>query len=247
MPPTPFNFTKLSELTKKFLKVGIDSYNSTDLAISDTDTDVDSLGERARHCLNIALHRIYSLIKESKYLEAYPTQSLSSISGQAFIDLDSETFLDEIDSISEQTTQQVRLIQKSWMWYRRNFPSPENITGDPVYYMRRGNRVYLAPTPSGARVYTIDYRKYTGDLKLAGDLPLIPTQFDGWIISEARVDWYMMEDPSAVPEQILLAREDARAAALGSILSSYDKDIQASSNCEGESLHMYPYQRPVGE
>lgn len=245
--PSPNTHTRLEDLITLFLKAGVDSYNSSDLTVSDTDTDQDTLGERARICLNLALQRIYALIKESKYLEAYPKTTLASTINQAFIDLDPEAELDDIEAITEQTSTQIRLVRRSWSWYRSNLPAPAQTTGDPTYYIRRGNRIYLAPTPSSVRTYTIDFRKYTGDLKLPSDLPLLPTQYNNWIVSEARVDWYMMEDPSSVPEQALLQQADARAAAIDSILNSYDKNIQAGSNCEGESLGAWPFQRPVGQ
>lgn len=239
-------YTKLSDLIIKFLK-SQDSYNSGDLTLSDTDTDQDTLGERAKICLNQALHLCYDLVKDSKYLEAYPTTSLASTPNVAYIDLDSETFLDDIEAISEQTTQQIKLIKKSWSWYRRNFPSPANVTGDPVYYIRRGNRVYLGPTPSEARTYTIDFIKLTKDLSLPGDYSLLPTRYDQWVIMEAMVRWYIMEDPTSVPQLIVTERDNSRFAAMNSISTSFDMIRQAGSNCENDTLSAYAYKRPVAE
>ena len=81
MPASSLTHTKLSDLTIKFLKA-IDSYNSGDLTVSDADTDQDTLGERARIVLNLAIHGIYGLIKGSKYLDAMPTTALASIADQ---------------------------------------------------------------------------------------------------------------------------------------------------------------------
>ena len=116
-----------------------------------------------------------------------------------------------------------------------------------MFYIRRGNRVYLAPTPSSAITYTTDFIKFTGDLKLAGDLPLVPTHFDKWIISEAKIFWYGMEDPASIPPVMISERDLTRQNSLESIFSDYDIIRQSGSNTENESLGIWPYVRPVGD
>lgn len=236
--------TPLSGLIKKLL-LSIDSYNSADLTLETAgDTTVDTLGERARVCINFALHKIYSLIKDSKYLENFPVTTLASTTSQDYIDLDPEAFLDDIESITD-TTNDYKLIKKSWGWYRRHAPDPSAATGTPIYYIRRGSRVYLTPRPTSAITYTVDFKKLVGDLKLNGDLPLIPTQYDIWIISEAKFEWFVMEDPSSVPQVIVEGRNDTRQAALESIMTSYDQIRQAGSNTESEPFGMMPWSSPA--
>lgn len=236
--------TPLSGLIKKFL-LSIDSYNSSDLAIETPSTlTVDTLGERARLCINFALNEIYDLIKDSRYLEAYPTTALSSIADQDYINLDPETYLDDVESILD-TTNKFKLVKKTWQWYRRNFPDPANDTGVPVYYVRRNNRLYLAPRPSSALNYTIDFRKFTGDLELNGDYPLIPTRYDRWVVAEAKVFWFGMEDQTAVPQLIKEERNQTRQIAIDSIMTGYDEILQSGSNTERETLGFLPYERPV--
>ena len=243
--PSALTHTPLSELIKKFLKAGIDSYNSSDLSLSTPNADADSLGERARLCLNLALQQIYDLIKDSKYLEAYPTTNLSSVAGQDYIDLDPEAMLDDIQAVTERTNH-IKLHKRNWAWYRRNFPDPSLTSGISYYYIRRGDRLYLAPRPSAAIPYVIDFIKFTGDLVLNGDLPLIPTRYDYWILSEAVVIWYTMEDPSSVPALVLAERESKRKSAMDSIFTGFDQVLQAESNTERIGLRAYPYERPVG-
>ena len=242
MPLSPLTNTTLSGLIKKLL-ISIDSYNSTDLSLeTPTTLTVDSLGERARMCINMALHQIYDLIKDSKYLEAYPTTALSSTADQDFIDLDPEAFLDSIEAISD-TTNQYKLIKKTWNWYRKYFAAPANSTGVPVYYVRRGDRIYLAPRPSGVVTYTIDFKKFTGDLKLNGDVSLLPTHYDYWIVSEAKVIWWEMEDPTAVPPLVVAERDSKRQTAIESVSANYDSTLQSSSNTEPERVGIWPWIR----
>ena len=243
--PTPLTSSTLTQLIVKVM-MAWDSWNSTDTTISTTDTTNDTSGERARQAINRALQLIYALIKDSKYLEAYPTTALSSTANQDYIDLDPEAYLDDIDAITETTNQKIRLTRRSWSWYRTNYPDPSQAVGDPVYYIRRGNRVYLAPRPSSAVPYTIDYRKIPKELSLGGDVPLIPNSLDFWVVAESVVILYIMEDPSSVPAQVLVERNDARAAGLNSVNTSFDKPMQSGSNTESDGRHSYPYKRPVG-
>lgn len=243
--PTPLTSSTLTQLITKLL-MSLDQYNSTDETVSTPTVTSDTAGERARICLNRALQLIYSLIKDSRYLEAYPTNSLSSVANQDYIDLDEEAYLDDIDSITETTNQKIKLHRRSWSWYRTNYPDPSQAVGDPVYYIRRGNRVYLAPRPSSAVPYTIDYRKIAKELKLGGDVPLIPNSLDFWVIAESIVIWYMMEDPTSVPMQVLAERNDCRQQGMNSVNTSFDKPMQSGSNTESDGRHSYPYRRPVG-
>ena len=243
--PTPLTSSTLTQLIVKVM-MAWDSWNSTDTTISTTDTTNDTSGERARQAINRALQLIYALIKDSKYLEAYPTTALSSTANQDYIDLDPEAYLDDIDSITETTNQKIRLTRRSWSWYRTNYPDPSQAVGDPVYYIRRGNRIYLAPRPSSAVPYTIDFRKIPQELKLGGDVPLIPNSLDFWVVAESVVILYIMEDPTSVPPQVLVERNDCRAAGLNSVNTSFDKPMQSGSNTESDGRHSYPYKRPVG-
>ena len=240
---TPLTHSTLSKLIVKLL-MALDQYNSTDTGVSDADTTVDTAGERAKVCINLALHRIYSLIKDSKYLEAYPVTTLNATTNQDYIDLDPEAFLDDIESISDETNQ-YGLTQKSWSWYKRNVPDPAQVTGDPLYYVRRGNRVYITPRPTSVIQYVFSFRKLTVDLKLPNDLPLVPVQYDTWIIHEARVEWYIMEDPSSVPALVISERDDTRAAGLASVNTSFDRVMQSGSHFAPDHGGMYPWRRPI--
>jgi len=91
---SPLTSTTFANLIKKLLKT-LDNYNSTDLTRSTTSTDQNSSGELAGIVLNHALHEIYDLIKDSKYLKALPSTNLSSIADQDYIDLDVEPYLDD--------------------------------------------------------------------------------------------------------------------------------------------------------
>ena len=226
--------------------MAVDSYNANDLTISDADTDTDSLGERARVCLNLGLSGIYGLIKDSKYLEAMPTTALASIADQDFIQLDIVPQIDDVEKVLD-TENDYRLERKSWAWYRRNYPDPSSSTGRPTVYIIRNDRMYLAPRPTEAVTYTVDYRKLTGDLKLAGDLPLIPTQYDAWIIAESKVWWFGMEDPTMTPIQVINERNDARQIGISSINTSFDQARQSASHfgSSGEARNL-GYSRPVG-
>ena len=241
--PSPLTHSTLTQLIVKFA-MSFDGYNSSDLSISTPSTVVDTTGERARVCINLALHQIYSLIKDSKYLEAYPVSTLSSSPNQDFINLDPEAFLDDIESVSDETNQ-YSLEQKSWSWYKRNVPDPAQVTGDPLYYIRRGDRVYLTPRPTSTINYTISFRKLTVDLKLGGDMSLLPVQYDTWIIAESIVKWYVMEDPSSVPALVISERDDTRAAGLASVNTSFDRVMQSGSHFAPDHGGMYPWRRPI--
>ena len=112
--------------------------------------------------------------------------------------------------------------------------------------MRRGNRIYLTPRPTSAIQYVISFRKLTVDLKLGGDYSLLPVQFDTWIIHEARVEWYIMEDPSSVPALVISERDDTRAAGIASVNTSFDQVRQAGSHFTGDGGELRGYKRPMG-
>lgn len=243
--PSPNNNSTFIVLIRKLLR-SLDQFNSTDLTLADTNNpNRDTSGVRAGLCINRALQKIYDLIKDSKYMDSFPTTSLSTTIDQDFIDLDEETTLDDIEAITD-TANDYRLTRRSWSWYKSHFPDPSQSSGIPQYYIRRDTRIYLAPRPNGVINYTVDFRKFTGDLKVHDDLCILPTRYDYWIIDEALVNWYSMEDPSSVPELIILERNNSRQTALESIFTSYDRILQAGSNTEGDSLGIFPYSRPVG-
>lgn len=241
---SPLTSTSFASLIKKLLKL-IDNYNVNDLTRSTTSTDSNSSGEIAGMCINNALHICYDLIKDSKYLKALPSTKFSSVLGQDYIDLALEPYLDEIEAITEGTNN-VKLIRKSWGWYRKNFPNPANTSGTPMYYIRRDDRIYLAPRPSGSLDYTIDFVKLVQDLVADGDIPLIPSHYDYWLISEAAYEWYKMEDPQSIPEIIVLDRADKREIATNAILSGFDELSESESNWNKGEPSIYPYSRPVG-
>src|SRR3990167_3355327 len=234
---SPNTYSTFGSLIRKLLK-SMDQFNSTDLTLAGPNSpDVDNSGTRAGLCLNLALHQIYDLIKDSKYLEAYPSTKLSSKTDVEFIDLDEEAFLDEIEAITE-ATNNYRLIRRSWGWYRDHYTDPSEAGGTPQWYIRRGNRVYLAPRPNAIINYTIDFKKFTGDLEVNADLPLIPTHYDYWIISEAKEYFRKMENDDyvmVVPEQ--------RSIAMDSIFSGYDTEMQAGSAINRNEQRGTPFDR----
>ena len=244
---SPLTHSTLATLTKKLL-LSMDSYNSDDTAIETPSTlTVDSLAERARLCLNLALGTMYGLIKNSKYLDAFPTTSFVATASQDYIELDIVPMLDDVETVTD-TDNEEQLIRKSWAWYRRNYPDPTAQTGTPDYYIIRNDRMYLAPRPSSAVNYLVDFRKRTRDLRLNGDIVLIPEQYDGWIIQESKVKWYEMEDPTSVPPLVISERDGIRQIALDTILTGYDYErVSASHFNRNSEPRSYGYQRPVGE
>lgn len=244
MQTSPLNHTNLQGLIKKLLKA-LDNYNSLDLDLSTPNSDKNTSGEVAAICINIALHTCYDLVKESKYLKALPSTSFSSVASRDYIDLDIIPGLDEIESITE-STNHIRLVKRSWNWYRQNYPDPSLTSGVPYYYIRRNSRIYLAPRPASAINYTIDFVKLMNDLKLNGDVSLLPTHYDYWVIAEAKVKWAEMEDPAAVPPSFISERNEARDIAVNAILSAYDESYQSDSHWDNNNApRNRGYQRPV--
>lgn len=219
---SPLDHTQFGALKIKLLKQ-LDNYNPAE------SSGTNSSLQLAGICLNNALHKAYDLIKGSKYTEALPTTRFSSVADQAYINLDDECYLDDIESIID-TTNQLQLTQKSWWWYRRNFTQPDSQSGTPVFYVRRRNRVYLAPTPSAVINYTVDFQKMMKDLVEDGEISLLPTHYDYWITSEAAIEWYMMEDKDNVPQEAKDERDKNRQMALDSIFSGFNKNLQSNSH-----------------
>lgn len=245
MQTSPLNHTTLAGLVKKLLK-SLDEYNANDLTISTPSTDQNTAGEVGALSINLALHAMYDLIKDSKYLKALPSTQFSSTANQDYIDLDINPQIDEIESIMENTNH-IRLVRRSWNWYRKNFPDPSQSKGVPYYYIRRDSRIYLAPRPASVINYTIDYVKLMNDLTRPGDISLLPTHYDYWIIDEAKVNWLEMEDPQNVPEIVLEERNDSRETAVNAIMSEYDQSYQVNSHWqENNAPRNRGYQRPVG-
>ena len=244
--PSPLTHSTLLTLLKK-LTLSIDSYNSDDMTIeTPTTLTVDTLGERGRLCLNMALGTIYGLIKDSKYLEAYPTTAYASIANQDYIELAIVPELDDIESVVD-TTNDFKLVRKSWAWYRRNFTDFAAQTGTPNYYILRNERMYLAPRPSAIVPYSVDFKKLTRDLRLNGDVILLPEQFDGFVIAEATVFWYKMEDPNSIPIVVISERDSVRQISIDTIMTGYDHPrVAASHFSRNDEPRSYGYQRPVG-
>lgn len=245
MQTSPFSHTTLGNLIKKLLKK-IDEYNSNDLLLSTPTVDQNTSGEVAMIAINLALHSMYDMIKDSKYLQGLPTTQFSSVANQDYIDLDINPGIDEIEAVTENTNH-IRLVRRSWNWYRRNFPDPSLSKGIPYYYIRRDNRIYLAPRPASVINYTIDFVKLMNDLTRNGDVSLLPTHYDYWTLDEASVNWFEMEDPQNVPNIVLEERNDSRETAVNAILSAYDQSYQVDSHWqENNAPRNRGYQRPVG-
>ena len=225
---SPLTHTTFTNLKKNFLKM-LDNFNANDL------TGTNSSGEIAGICINKALHKIYDMIRDSKYVQSLPSTNFSSAIGVDYIDLDIEEYLDEIESITD-TTNNLRLTRKSWDWYRRHVPNPSNVTGIPTVYARRFSRIYLTPQPTSIIQYTCDFIKNTNDLVDDNAISLLPTKFDYFINAEARVEWYMMEDSNAVPVSVIEERNDMREIALSSILSNFDTFSQSERHFGGRNL-----------
>lgn len=241
--PSPLTSTTFANLIIKFLKM-IDNYNSSDLSRSTPTTDQNTTGEVAGICINLALHTCYDEIKESKYLQAYPINSLSTVANQDYIELDGFTDADEFESILD-TSNNIRLVKKSWNFYRKNYPDPSKVTGIPIIYARRGNRFYFAPRPTSVIQYTADPIKLMNDLVTDAEVSLLPTHYDYWIIAEAMVWWAKMENPEEIPPVFLTDREDARNKAVNAIMSGFDLELESESHWNENQTFFRDYQRPI--
>lgn len=224
----------LSTLRTRFLKL-IDNFNANDL------TGTNSSGEVADLCINEALQEIYAQLKASRYLEAYGSTALISVSGQDYIELSGITDLDEIKSIKD-TTNNLTLFYISAADYFFQIPNPANVSGTPYRFCRIFNRVYLTPRPDSAITYTTEYIKNYARLSSDSDRALIPGQYDNWIYAEAKVLWLEMEDSSNVTaiREAKLERAEKRDLYMGAIMAQFGRNSQAQSNFRSP----YPYQDP---
>lgn len=206
--------SSLTTLRKEFL-IQVDNYNADDLSGD------GSSGDLAVKSINKALQKIYSMVKDSKFMQAYPSTALVSASGTDYIDLGGITDLDEIASI-EDTTNKYKLIKIPFWRYREWAPDPSNVTGTPTHYARLFNRIYLYPRPTAVVTYTTDYVKAYGDLSSGSDQALLPSKYNYWIYAEAEVEWYKMIDANAVPQIVLAERERCEKIAMNDIFSGFN-------------------------
>ena len=211
----------LTVLQKEFL-IGIDNYNSDDL------TGDGSSGDLATKSLNKALQIIYSIIKDSKYMKAYPSTALATTANQDYIDLGAVTDMDEIEDIADPTNI-YKLLKIPYWRYKEWSPDPSSVTGTPTHYARLFNRIYLYPRPTTVITYNTTYVKIYGDLSSGSDQALIPSKYNYWIYAEAEVQWYKMEDPNAVPAIVISERDRMQEIALKDILSAFNENNVAES------------------
>ena len=227
----------LSTLRTRFLKL-IDNYNANDL------TGTNSSGEIADLCINDALQLIYSLLKDSKYLQSY-SGTLSSVAGQSYIDLSGITDIDEVASMKD-TTNNITLRCMSAHEYFSRVPNPAQWTGTPSEYCRIFNRVYLNSQPTAVIAYTVEYVKNYARLAADADQALIPSKYDDWIMKEARVIWLMMEDINSVPQMAISERDQAREIYVDDVMSQFDQVSESQSHWDRRPYGFgYPYQRPI--
>src|SRR3990167_3898106 len=212
----------LTTLRSRFLRM-IDNYNASDL------TGTNSSGDLADLCINDALQLIYSLVKSTRHMESYVSTSFASTSGQDYIEISGITDLDEVRAIRD-TTNDYTLIAMTADQYFRWSPDRSNQTGVPTHYCRIFNRIFLFPRPSSAITYSTEYIKIYARLSADSDQALIPSKFDDWILKEARVLWFMMEDPRQMPPIIVSERDQARELYLADMMSGFDLTTRVNSN-----------------
>lgn len=234
-----------STLKTKLLKL-IDNFNGTGSTTGDTGNN--SSDDIAGIAINHALQKCYSLVKNSKYMQAYPVSTLVSVADQNYIELSGISDLDEIYSMQDTVHNRTLYCIPYWK-YKFEVPDPAKVTGIPYRYARWFNRIYLDPRPTDAWTYQTDYIKNFQELSLASDQSLIPSKYDFWIISEAMVIWFLMEDPSntGVLEEVKSDRNDARLMAVNDILAEFDQVPEATSHWQGKSqLRPGLYDTPFG-
>ena len=212
----------LTVLRTRLLKL-LDNYNANDL------TGTNSSGEVADLCINDALQLIYSIIKSTRHMEGYVSTSLASVADQDYIEISGISDADEIRAIRD-TTNDYTLVEITPDQYFRLSPDRSNSTGVPTNYCRLFNRVYLFPRPSDAITYSTEYIKLVARLSADGDQAGIPSKFDDWILKEARVIWFIMEDPRNMPPIIVSERDMAREIYLADMMSGFDLTLQVQSN-----------------
>lgn len=217
----------LTVLRKAFL-IQIDNYNANDLS-----GDASS-GDLAVKSINKALQKIYSMVKDEKFMEAYPSTSLVSVTNQDYINLSAISDLDDIKSITD-TTNLYPLKYIPFWKYREWSPDPSIVTGVPTHYTKLFERVYLYPRPSSAITYTTDFVKIYGDLSNDGDQALLPSKYNYWIYAEAEVEWYKMQDPYNIPQIVITERQRCYDIALADIMSGFNENLQAESIFDRQS------------
>ena len=217
--------TTQANLRTRFLKL-IDNYNANDL------TGTNSSGEVADLVINDALQLIYAQLKDSKFMQAYPSTSLASVADQAYIELSGISDLDEIAALKD-TSNNITLKKILPYQYFGQVPDPADSTGTPVRYCRIFNRIYLDPRPTAVITYTTEYIKNYARLASDSDTALIPSKYDDWICKEARVLWYMNEDIQSVPQVVINERDDARELYIKDAMSNFDLVSQAKSHFGG--------------
>jgi hypothetical protein len=213
----------LAVLLKAFL-IQLDNYSATDAA-SGGDGSSRDLGIK---CLNKALQKIYSTVKDSKFMEAYPSTALVSVSGTDYIALSGITDLDDILNLMD-TTYFYKLTRIPFWRYRLLAPDPSVITGIPTHYARLFNRIYLYPRPSAAITYTTDYVKTYAELSADADVALLPSKYNYWIYAEAEVEWYKMQDPYNIPQIVLTERQRCEELATKDIYSGFNENYVSDS------------------
>ncbi len=216
--------SQMSTLRENFL-LSIDNYNADDL------TGTNSAGDQAVRAINQGLQLIYSLIKDSHYMQSNPSTSLASTSGQDFINLSGISDIDEILSLTE-TVNDVKLTKISFWRYRSANPDPSNATGVPTHYARLFDRIYLFPRPDSAITYVADYHKRIDDLSSTTDRAGVPSKFNYWIFAEARVFWQIMEDRTDVASLNMLQAhaERIRATALNDVFAEFDMSLGSDAH-----------------
>lgn len=230
--------SSLQTLRVKLLKL-LDNYNANDLS------GTNSSGEIADLCINDALQLIYALIKDSTYMQAYPSTNLVSVIDQEYIDIGGITDADRIVTIRDTTNNMTLECIPYWV-LRQEVPNPAQNTGIPIRYARLFGRVYLSPRPTSVIIYTSDYIKFYPQLTANSDTALIPSHYDDWIMKEAMVKWYMMEDKDGVPALAVSERDQARVIYRNDIMSEYDLTPEAQSHWNERGRVQRLYQRPVG-
>lgn len=232
----------LAVLRKAFL-IQLDQWSTT----SGNDLSGDaSLGDIATKCLNKALQKIYSLLKSSKYLQAYGSTSLVSTVDQAYIALSAISDLDEVVSVQD-SSNDYSLVYMQPYDYFRYVPDPAADTGTPTHYTRVFNRIYLNPRPTEAITYTTQYQKNYADLSGDSDVALIPSKYNYWIYAEAEVEFYKTLDPYNIPSIVLDERNRNREIAMADALSRFNEMIVSDSHWfRGERTPERDYERPVG-
>ena len=232
--------TSLTNLRSRFLRL-VDNYNANDL------TGTNSSGDIADLCINDALQLIYAQIKDSKWMKANPS-TLASVADQAYIALSGISDLDEIISMQD-TTNDLTLVEIPFWKLRFEVPDPANSTGTPARYARLFNRIYLDPRPTSVITYQVDYVKTYARLASDSDVALIPTKYDDWIYSEAKVLWYQMEDPSNTASiQIAIAeRNDKRQIYINDVMSQFDLVSEGESHWATDEQDFPRFQSPAGQ